>query len=631
MLEKLRDASKTWVAAILIGMLILSFAIWGINDIFTTQRATWVARVGDVEIDQRTFEREFQQRIRRLPGADGRPITAAEARAQGFDRVVLDGLIADIAVLQEARRMGLSASDRMVRDGIAEIPGILGIDGKIDQQRLQQGLYDMGLSEAQFVEMMREDLMRSQLLQTAQVGAPAPRALALALAAHDNERRVVEYIVLPVEKAGEIAAPDDAVLQAFMEANPDSYTAPELRAIQVASIAPEDLMADIEIAEDAIKAEYEATKRLFETLETRELQQIVYPTQEEAIAARRLLDEGKTFEDLAAAQKLTAEDIALGTLSKGDATVPEGAFEAAEGSVTEPLEGPFGWVLIRVVKVNPGSVTPYEEVRDQVRDSLARSQAINQIADMRDQVDDALAATDDLAGAAEALKGVVTLKVRSVPAIDAQGNGADGKPIEGLPDGTGFLRDVFETEAGDKTDLGETPNNVLYVVHVESVTPPALRSLESVRADVTAVWIATEQARALKAIAEEAAKAANEAGTDAAAVAAGLGLEAKTSDLLERGVGTAEILAPTIDAIFKTKPGQWVSGLGAPPAIVLARVKEVTAMPQPDPKAQEREIRAAETRFIAEALADAYRKAIVAAAKVEIDEARFKALGTSAP
>ena len=157
MLEKLRDASKTWVAAILIGMLILSFAIWGINDIFTTQRATWVARVGDVEIDQRTFEREFQQRIRRLPGADGRPITAAEARAQGFDRVVLDGLIADIAVLQEARRMGLSASDRMVRDGIAEIPGILGIDGKIDQQRLQQGLYDMGLSEAQFVEMMRED------------------------------------------------------------------------------------------------------------------------------------------------------------------------------------------------------------------------------------------------------------------------------------------------------------------------------------------------------------------------------------------------------------------------------------------------------------------------------------------
>ncbi len=198
MLETLRAASKSWVAAILIGMLILSFAIWGINDIFRGNKATWLAKVGDTEIDQRTFDTELRQRLRRMPGPDGRPMTVAEAQAQGIDRVVLESMIADIAVLQEARRMGLTASDQMVRDGIAAIPGLLGPDGNIDQQRLQQGLYDMGLSEAQFVELMREDLIRAQLLQTAQVGAPAPRTLAAALAAYENERRVVEYIVLPV-------------------------------------------------------------------------------------------------------------------------------------------------------------------------------------------------------------------------------------------------------------------------------------------------------------------------------------------------------------------------------------------------------------------------------------------------
>ena len=179
MLETLRAASKSWVAAILIGMLILSFAIWGINDIFRGNKATWLAKVGDTEIDQRTFDTELRQRLRRMPGPDGRPMTVAEAQAQGIDRVVLESMIADIAVLQEARRMGLTASDQMVRDGIAAIPGLLGPDGNIDQQRLQQGLYDMGLSEAQFVELMREDLIRAQLLQTAQVGAPAPRTLRL--------------------------------------------------------------------------------------------------------------------------------------------------------------------------------------------------------------------------------------------------------------------------------------------------------------------------------------------------------------------------------------------------------------------------------------------------------------------
>jgi peptidyl-prolyl cis-trans isomerase D len=631
MLETLRAASKSWVAAILIGMLILSFAIWGINDIFRGNKATWLAKVGDTEIDQRTFDTELRQRLRRMPGPDGRPMTVAEAQAQGIDRVVLESMIADIAVLQEARRMGLTASDQMVRDGIAAIPGLLGPDGNIDQQRLQQGLYDMGLSEAQFVELMREDLIRAQRLQTAQVGAPDPRTLAAALAAYENERRVVEYIVLPVEKAGEIPAPDDAALEAFIAANPESYTAPELRAVHIATVAPEDLMAGIEISEEATKAEYEATIHKFETLETRELQQIVYPSKEEAEAARKLIDEGKTFEDLAAAQKLTAEDTALGTLSKGDPTVPAGAFEIAEGSVSQPLEGPFGWVLIRAVKVTPGSVKPYEEVRGEVRDSLARAQAIDRIAEMRDQIDDALAATDDLAGAAETLKGTVTLKLREIPAIDAQGQDASGKPIEGLPDGSGFIADIFATEPGDKSGLGETPNNVLYVVHVDAVTPPALRTVESVRADVTAAWIAVEQAKKLKALADETIKTANETGLAAADVAKALGLDLHTSEPLQRGAGTADILAPTVAEIFKAKAGAWVTGLGAPPAIVIARVKEVTAMPQPDPKGQEREIRAAETRAIADAMADAYRQAIVAATDIRIDEARFKAAGASGP
>ncbi|BCW89409.1 Peptidyl-prolyl cis-trans isomerase D [Alphaproteobacteria bacterium SO-S41] len=624
MLETLRAVSKSWVAAILIGLLILSFAIWGINDIFKGGQSTWLARVGGVEIDSRTFESEFTSRVRRQTGPDGKPMTTSEARALGLDRTVLDSMTSDIAVLQEAQRQHITASDAMVLAEIAAIPGVTGVDGKIDQQRLQRGLDSMGMTEAQFVQSVREDLMRRQLLQTAMVGAPAPRGMAVAIQAYENERRIVEYIVLPPEKAGEIAPPDDAALQAYMEANADLYTAPELRGIELLTVGPDDLAPGIEITEDAVKAEYEATKAKYETLEKRELQQITYPSKEEAEAARKELDGGKTFEDLATAKKLTSDDIALGTLNKGDPTVPAGAFEVKEGEVTQPLEGPFGWVLIKVVKVEPGSTKTYDEVRQEVRDGLARDKAIDRLIDMRDQIDDALAATDSLQGAADALKDVVKVNIRKIPAIDAAGNDADGKPIEGLPDGPVFLRDVSVVEQGDKSDLADTPDHVLYVIHTESITPPALRKLADIRDRVTAAWMETEQAKRLKTLADETVTSANAAAVSSADLATQLGLEAKTGTKLTRD-GASEELSPQLVAdLFKAPKGTWVAGLGVAPRVAVARVTDITSEAPGDLMAQEREIRGDETRTISQGLAEAYRDAIVAAAHVEVDEAQFQ-------
>jgi hypothetical protein len=142
MLEKLRDASKTWVAAIFIGALIISFAIWGINDIFSGRRSTAIAKVNGVELDVRTFEQEFNQRLRRMTKPDGRPMTAAEARAQNLDRLVLNDIISNMAVLDAASRAGFVATDEMVRKEIANISG-----GEKKIPSLRFGLADMAGKE----------------------------------------------------------------------------------------------------------------------------------------------------------------------------------------------------------------------------------------------------------------------------------------------------------------------------------------------------------------------------------------------------------------------------------------------------------------------------------------------------
>ncbi len=628
MLEKLRDASKTWVAAIFIGALIISFAIWGINDIFSGRRSTAIAKVNGVELDVRTFEQEFNQRLRRMTKPDGRPMTAAEARAQNLDRLVLNDIISNMAVLDAASRAGFVATDEMVRKEIANISGMTGPDGKIDQVRLAEGLSRAGLTETEFVQQMRDEIMTQTLLRNAAIGAPAPRVMALGLQGYENERRSFEYIVLPAEKAGTIAAPDDATLKAYMEANKARYTAPELRKITLASVSPDDLMADIQVSEDEIKAEYETSRAKFEIKETREFQQIVYPSREEADAAKKLLDEGKTFDDLVTAKNLKPEDIDLGTVTKGETSVPAEAFEAAEGAIAGPLQGPFGWVLIKVLKIHPGSIKTLEEVRTELRDTVARAHAVEKISGLINEIEDAIAGSDDLKGAVESLSGKIKMNLQTIEALDASGNDAAGKPVTAIPDGPRFLSEVFDTDQGDKSPLGETPKHVLYVFNVDQVTPPALRDVNAVREDVSKAWTAEQQAKALDVLAAEKVKAANAAGMDAATAAKDLGLTAATSEPIGRTTPSETFTPALVEAVFQAKAGEWVSAPGLPPEVMLARVKDISADKPADMAEQERTFRSAETRATSGEMVEIYRDMIVKAAKVEVDETLFNQLRT---
>lgn len=626
-MDKMRAASKSWVAAILIGFLILSFAIWGINDIFTARSSTALVKIGDSELDYRTFEQEFTNRARRQINTLGQPMTVQEARDIGYDRVVLDDMIKDMAVLVEAKRQGVGASDAMVRAALRDIPGLTAPDGSIDPNIFQRFLQQMQMSEAQLVQLLRENILRDQLSRTAMVGAPAPRGMAIALAAYESERRTIEYLVFPPEKAGEIAAPDDATLEAFMQANAAAYTTPELRTVTALTVDASEVAAKLEVSDADIATEYEVRKATYETLETRELLQISFPTKEDADAGRKSLDEGKSFEEIATARGLSADDINLGVITKGDSAVPAGAFEIAEGEISQPLEGPFGWVIVKVLKVTPGSLKSIDEVRDELKKSIALDRALIEISEQTGAIEDALASADTLESVPGLLDGKLPVKVTAFAPMDANGNGADGQPVAGIPDGDQYRLDVFAAEPGDTGQLAETPGHILYVARVDQVTPPALQKVADRRDAVLAAWTVAERAKRLTELAAAAEERANAANSDLAAVAAELGLEAKTTAAVARDEPVEGLSSTLVTALFATPRGKWTTGGAAePPAIVLARVKEVTSAPPEDMREAERQARATVTREIADELAAAYGDAILKASTVEVDDALFNQL-----
>lgn len=311
-------------------------------------------------------------------------------------------------------------------------------------------------------------------------------------------------------------------------------------------------------------------------------------------------------------------------MTAGDATVPAGAFDLAEGEVSQPLSGPFGWVLIKVVQVNPGSARPIAEVHDELRAAIATERAIIEITDHLNALEDALAAADVLESVPGLVADILPARVTTFAPIDSAGNGIDGQPVPGLPDGTPFRIEAFSTNAGDTGQLNETPGHVFYVLRVDQIAPPALQRLEDRREAVLAAWMLAEQSKRLTEIAAAAEERANAGGGDIAAVAAELELEAKSADAVARDEANPDLSPALLAAVFSTPRGQWATGPGgAPGSIVLARVREVTRVEGGDPRAAELEARSAATRDIADELAEAYQDAILAASAIELNQTLF--------
>ena len=221
MMQSLRKAGQSWVGkivvGILFGLLIISFAIWGINDIFRGGVRTAVAKVGEVEISADTFRTAYQAEVQRIQRQARQSITPDRARALGIDQRVLARLITEAALDQRAGTLGLAVSDELVARSVREDQTFRGPNGEFDRNRFNDILRDNNLTEPAFVREQRSAISRLQLADALTAAFPVPMAAREAVHRYGAERRTAEFAVLPVAAAGEIPAPTEEQLRAFHE------------------------------------------------------------------------------------------------------------------------------------------------------------------------------------------------------------------------------------------------------------------------------------------------------------------------------------------------------------------------------------------------------------------------------
>ncbi len=553
MMDVFRRHAKGWVTKVLMGLLIVSFAIWGISDVFRRFADTDMAKIGSTRISIEQFREIYRDRLRVLSGQIGRNISNDQARALGIDRQILSEVLAENTFDENARALGLSISDADLIKRIHNNPSFRGANGQFDVNRFEEVLRANYYSEARYLGVERRFALRQQIGRALSGEILAPEILGLAVRRYENEERTVEFVTLSRAQAGTIPAPTPEQVSEYYESRKASFRSPEYRKLIVLAISPETLIGSLDISEADLRKVFDAQRERLSIPERREVEQILFQSMDEAKAAAQKINGGAKFEAVGIERGLSAADMSLGVVAKRDITDPaiaNAAFTIPQGKLSDPVEGRFGVALIRVSKIVPGKEPNFADSAPALRKQVATERARRTVLDLHDKIEDERASGANLTETAEKTK----LKTITVDAIDRSGRTPDGKRVENIPGLDQLLGTAFSTSVGTEADPVELRGTGGYAwFEVANITPSRERSLDDVRERVVERWRDDEIVKRLSERAD-AMKKRLDANEKLDAVAQGLKVE--TRDKLKRDAATAGIDSRTLAGIFETPQGK---------------------------------------------------------------------------
>lgn len=548
---------------LVMGVLIISFGIWGIGDIFRGFGQSTLAKIGSTEISIEQFRQIYNDRLQQVSRQFGRPLTQDQARAFGLDRQVLQQMVAETTLDEAARNLGLHISNDEIMKQIYNDPNFKGAGGKFDPSRFVQLIRNAGFSEQRYVAEQRKVALRRQIAGSVSAGAAPSSTLLDALNRFQGEQRSIDYVKLEAAQAGTIDAPTPEQLKSYFDQHKVQFRAPEYRKISFLVMTPDELAKWTTVTDEDARKVYDETKAKYATPEKREVWQIVFPNEEEAKAARDKVAGGLSFDDIAKERKLKPSDIDLGLVTKSaiiDPKVAEAAFALKAGEISQPVKGTFGVVLAKVGKIEPGTQKSYAEVAQGIKHEIALERARKSVRDLHDKMEDERGGGASVVEAAKKLN----LNAVTIEAVDRSGRAPDGQPVASIPKGLNLIPQAFESDVGVDNETISYNNGYVWF-DVLGVTPSRERKLDEVKDRVEARWRADQISSRLRAKAEEMVKKLG-AGTRLADEAAQAGLKVETAKAFKRDGSVPGLASSVVAAAFRTAKDAAGQTEGAGPA-----------------------------------------------------------------
>lgn len=610
MLQTIRDHAQGWIAWVIVGLIILTFALFGIEQYAQGEKKVVVAEVNGEDITAKEFLTLYNRQKLRLQQQFG-DLYDQVVKDEELRKQVLEALIQAEVIKQYAKAHPLVISDQQLAAIIHAAP-VFQKNGKFDQALYEELLARNGLSVAQFEIEQRNNLIEQQFKQLSLASTFATPSEVAQIAALEGQERNVAF--LTVQKAAFLTQVkvSDTEIQTYYESHKADFVEPEKVKIDYVVLSKKALEKNLKPTEADLKAYYEENKDGFIEPEKRRASHILIRVDADTPKAKEeakkkieeILAKVKAGEDFAALAKKYSQDPGstkeggdLGFFNQGVMVKPfdDAVFSMKEGEVSGPIETEFGYHIIKLTKIQPKKVLPYEQVKEQVKSQWLQQQADKQYYTLLDKLTaTAYEQPDSLEPAAE----VIGVKVQISEPFSREG-GKD--PITANPKvvQAAFSEEVMKSH--ENSSVIELNPNESVVIRVNEVIPEKQLALNEVKSQIEALLISQKAQTAAKEKAEALLKQVA-AGTPAEKLA-GEGIVWQDADWVNRG--SRQVSPALLQAIFKAKkptegkPAWQVVELPSGDAVVL-EVKAVRVGKTPNPQAQQQ---------LQKALADVYGNA----------------------
>ncbi|MCP3663043.1 MAG: peptidylprolyl isomerase [Gammaproteobacteria bacterium] len=555
MLQAIREKATGWIAWIIVILISIPFALFGIHSYLGGGGVPIVASVNDRDIDEREFERnyrDFRQNLRQRLGKDYRPELIDEALLR---KEVLDSMIRNELILEASLEMGLYAGDQQVKASILTLPGFT-VDGKFNNQAYERAIQSQGLTPAGFEAQIRRAIMSQQLSDMVTTSEIATQREIDELVKLRMQKREMAYLTVSAAAYVDQVLVSDDEIKRYYDTHQSEFMAPEQVQVEYIDLDLSHIASTLTVEDADVEAYYQQNKNSYLTREQRRASHILIAVDEgadevviekarvKAAAATDRINSGEAF---AAVAKDLSDDPAsaeaggdLDYFERGimDAAFDDVVFELAEGDVSDPVRTEFGFHLIKLTAIRAPEGKRYEDAKEDIRKDYLSSEAERQFYDLADQLANlAYEQPDSLEPAAEALG----LKIETsswIPRDGGEGLFASPK-IRVAAFSEDVLNDGRNSEA---IELGPEHNLVLRVKEHEEA---AVRSYDSVSTSIANRLKLEKQAELAKAQGQE-LKTRLMAGGDIDAIAQEQGLVLSERKSLERDTQgiPAQILRP---------------------------------------------------------------------------------------
>jgi len=497
MLTAFRAFAKSWFAAVLIGLLIVAFAVFGIRDVFGHNVSSSVIVAGSRKMTPTEFRREFDQVRKRAEQQMGQPVTTELAAANGLDRQVLSGLATRESFAELLHKIGVRPSDKDVVEQIAKIPAFFNqVSGRFDKKQYEQRLAQNDMTVQDFEGRLRDEMAQQQAVEALASSRQIPRAYSAMAAIFALESRDVDYLVVDPASVPKPAAPTDAQLTAFMQENAAQLTQPEFRVLTLVRFSPQLVGANLAVDEAELKKRYDFRKDTLSTPETRSLVQIPAKDAAAAQAISARLQRGEA--PAAVARSLGVDAITYDAKPQSaipDRKLADAVFKLQPGQVAA-VQGDLGLAVVKITAVAPGKAVSFEEARPALEAELRKDAAAEKVYALTQAYDDAHQKGANLTEAAQKAGVAAT----TLGPVSKDGRDQQGQPVGGVS--PKLLETAFGLPAGGESEVVEAGNGDYFAVRVEKVVPPALPPLAAIKPQLAQAWTMRELGKAMQAKAE---------------------------------------------------------------------------------------------------------------------------------